>query len=90
MGRMKESDLGATLARRLDAKIETPPLPVPTTLAEPVAETKKRARDGMRYIGCHIPEDLWERFRTVAFDKRMEKQVLMRKGLEIVLKRYGG
>lgn len=90
MGRMKEGEIGATLARRLNSKTEAPAAPVRTISAVPVTEPKKRARDSMRYVGCHIPEDLWERLRTVAFERRVEKQALMREGLEIILKRYGG
>jgi len=44
----------------------------------------------MHYVGCHVPEDLWERLRVVAFETRKEKQVLMREGLEVILKKYGG
>lgn len=98
MGRVKESDIGRSLSKRLDAKVETLPeasasvqsraLAAP---AEPRAVPRKpRARDGMHYIGCHVPEDLWERLRVVAFETRKEKQVLMREGLEVILKKYGG
>lgn len=97
MGRIKETAIGANLARRLDAKSETqaeapppPPQAAPAAPAEPQAAPKKvRARDGMHYVGCHIPEDMFERLRTVAFETRKEKQVLMREALDIVLKKYG-
>jgi hypothetical protein len=102
MGRVKESDIGRSLSRRLDAKVETlpeasasvqsPALAAPgerQALTQAVSK-KPRARDGMHYIGCHVPEDLWERLRVVAFETRKEKQVLMREGLEVILKKYGG
>lgn len=98
MGRMKESDIGRSLSRRLDAKVETlsetsssVQSPALATPAEPQAAPRKpRGRDGMHYVGCHVPEDMWERLRVVAFETRKEKQVLMREGLEIILKKYGG
>ena len=98
MGRIKDTAIGTNLARRLDAKTETQveapaptPAPAPAAPAEPQPASKKaRARDGMHYVGCHIPEDMFERLRTVAFETRKEKQVLMREALDIVLKKYGG
>ncbi|MBP2506244.1 hypothetical protein ABID86_006654 [Methylobacterium radiotolerans] len=99
MGRVKESDIGRSLSKRLDAKVETLPVeasasvqsPARAAPAEPQAVPRKpRARDGMHYVGCHVPEDLWERLRVVAFETRKEKQVLMREGLEVILKKYGG
>nr|WP_176704601.1 hypothetical protein [Pseudomonas sp. K-62] len=98
MGRVKESDIGRSLSKRLDAKVETQPeapasvqSPGLAAPAEPQAAPRKpRVRDGMHYVGCHVPEDIWERLRVVAFETRKEKQVLMREGLEIILKKYGG
>lgn len=96
MGRVKEADIGGRLGRRLDTKVETqttePSMTVPTPSAvEPAMQTpKKRARDGMHYVGCHVPDDMFERLRTVAFETRKEKQILMREGLEVILKKYGG
>lgn len=96
MGRVKEADIGERLGRRLDAKAETqtvnPSITVPNPpIVEPAMQRpKKRARDGMHYVGCHVPEDMFERLRTVAFETRKEKQILMREGLEVILKKYGG
>lgn len=94
MGRMKDSEIGRSLSRRLDSKNEpTPgdPAPEPSSSAEarPTA-LKKRARDGMHYIGFHVSEDQFERLRVIAFETRKEKQALMREGLETILKKYGG
>lgn len=95
MGRVKEANIGERLGRRLDAKAESqttePSMTVPasTVAKSPTQEPKKRARDGMHYIGCHVPEEMFERLRTVAFETRKEKQILMREGLEVILKKYG-
>lgn len=97
MGRVKESDIGRSLHRRLDAKAE-PQAEISVrggdhdqSIGQSPSKSKKaRARDGMHYVGCHIPEEMFERLRVVAFETRREKQDLMREGLDVVLKRYGG
>ncbi|TXN65368.1 hypothetical protein FV228_15790 [Methylobacterium sp. WL18] len=92
MGRIKDNEIGANLARRLGAKEatqETAPEPA-QAVPPPTERAKARARDGMHYLGFHVTEEQFERLRTVAFETRRQKQDLLRDGLEWILKQNGG
>lgn len=92
MGRIKDNEIGANLARRLGAKgvaQETVPGPAPAD-PPPRGKAKARAREGMHYLGFYATEEQFERLRTVAFETRRQKQDLLRDGLEWVLKQNGG